>query len=104
MQHTDEPKAELTKVIPPEGLDESQRLAAFNHFFRRLASHRDAFELYALADVSLFQSAEQTSIIDKWAQELLRNAWAACQEPGGGKVHVLIPIIRKYRLNDVFPR
>lgn len=25
-----------------------------------------------------------TQEVNRWAQELLKNAWVACQEPGGG--------------------
>ncbi|KAI0093665.1 DUF726-domain-containing protein [Irpex rosettiformis] len=90
----DQPQSDLTKVTPPAELTEPELKAVFQHLKRRLAAHRNHAETYAMnelvftsGDVSKNQQTQeaQCSEINHWAQTLLENAWAACQEPGGGK-------------------
>ena len=99
----------LIKIIPPAALDEKQRLSMFNHIFRKVAAHRDKSELYAElgCDPSAVTGEEFHSTtaykqeINLWASALLENAWAACQEPGGGQsgrhikpgILLIVPIV-----------
>jgi hypothetical protein len=82
---------DLLKISPPKELSDDERNTVFQHFFRRLAQHRNSFEIYALAEAGYAEvdtSGTQKAVskeLDHWAQELLNNAWAACQEPGGGE-------------------
>lgn len=85
-------QSDLTKVTPPTDLPASARFAFFEHFFRRLASHRNRVGLYVQTECALSTKPEldRTGLaeaaileIDRWAQELVRHVWAACQEPGG---------------------
>lgn len=86
-------KGDLTQVTPPTDLPEQERSTIFLHVFRRLASHRNTAELYAVNEYALssLDKVEGTIIKDahiaeitSWAQEILGHTWAACQEPGGG--------------------
>jgi len=86
-----EHKSDLTKVTPPQDLDESTRHNVFQHFSRRIASHRNKAMLYSTAEynASSLSEVDKTKIketfmngIDNWAQELHKNAFIACQLPG----------------------
>ncbi len=86
--------SDLTKLTPPNELDEDQRLAVFNHFFRKLAAHRNRASSFAQTECNISTNLENGNIdvmelylaeINRWAQELLRNAWVGCQEPGDGR-------------------
>ncbi|KAL4251752.1 TMCO4 family protein [Abortiporus biennis] len=84
-----EETTDLTKLVPSTKLDEASRLTIFQHFSRKLASHRNTAILYS--ELEQFASSENLEShhafvveINKWAEELHRNAWDACQEPGGG--------------------
>jgi hypothetical protein len=83
--------ADLNTVVPPAELSDLERLTIFQHFFRRLAAHRNQFELYALAETGYIQQEGRTGPqkavlkeLDHWAQQLLKDAFVACHEPGGG--------------------
>jgi hypothetical protein len=82
----------LTDLTPPK-LDHPERQAFFKHFYHRLAAHRNTAELYAHTEYILSSLPEEQKFqaryqfnqeLNRWAQELLKNAWIACQEPGGG--------------------
>ena len=82
---------DLLNITPPKELTEQERDAVFQHLFRRLAHHRNTFEIYALAE-SGYAELNGTNTpkgvvkhLDRWSQDLLNNAWTACQEPGGGE-------------------
>lgn len=81
------PSSDLSKLTPPV-LDEGERSAFFQHFFRRLAAFRNASDLYAETESVLSPLPEEESQrnrdafkeeLNVWAQELLKNAWVACQ-------------------------
>lgn len=83
---------DLAQLVPPKELDEAQRDAVFQFFMRRLASHRNSSNRFSETEAALFslprslvQKERFQEAIDRWAQELLQNAWAACQCPGSGK-------------------
>jgi hypothetical protein len=83
-------KASIHTIVPPTDLSEVDRYTVFQHFFRRLAAHRNQFELYALAETGYVQqeggTGPQKAVeqeLDHWAQQLLNDAWAAFHEPGG---------------------
>jgi hypothetical protein len=93
MSHHIDEKPSIDVIIPPSELTEAERLAFFEHFFRRLAAHRNQFQIYAIAESGYILQEGGTpkekallSELDHWAQGLLNSAWAACQEPGGGTV------------------
>ena len=87
-------EGDLTKVAPPTELSPHERLVIFEHIRTRLNDHRDKTTSYARTERDLRGKSSdqknqevqdaQTREIDKWATELLRNIWAACQEPNGG--------------------
>lgn len=88
--------SDLTRLTPPN-FSEKEKHAVFQHFFHRLAAYRNTAELYASTEHILSSFPEDKKLetkdsftheVDQWAQGLLKNAWAACQEPGGGTVHV----------------
>lgn len=85
--------ADLTKLTPPDGLDDDGRQALFQHIFRRLAARRNTSELWRTAELAnraASDSQEAASgdefmrAIMNWAQELLRDAWVACAVTGDG--------------------
>ncbi|KAH7929748.1 DUF726-domain-containing protein [Leucogyrophana mollusca] len=85
------PESGLAKVTPPKELSDQDRETVFQHFFHRLAAYRNTSELYALAEYNLSQQTEHNKsrsrdvfcdALNRWAQDLLQNAWVACQEPG----------------------
>jgi len=85
-----EDKSDLSKVTPPQDLDDAARLTILQHLTRKLASHRNTAELYARTESALSSNKQADQVVDayvrdieKWAQDLLRNAWTACQEVGG---------------------
>lgn len=91
---------DLTKITPPKELTDEERHTIFQHFFRRLASFRNTALLYASAEFSSardsFPAGQREKIlqsctreVNTWARDLLRDAWAACAEPGGGVVTLL---------------
>lgn len=81
---------DLLNIAPPKELTEEDRATVFQHISRRLAHHRNTFEIYALAESGYSEInnvGTQTAVVkvlDNWSQELLKNVWTACQEPGGG--------------------
>lgn len=83
---------DLLNITPPKELTDEQRDTVFQHLFRRLAHHRNTFEIYALAEsgyAELNGSDKQKAVVkdlDHWSQGLLKNAWTACQAPEGGNV------------------
>ncbi|KZT68123.1 DUF726-domain-containing protein [Daedalea quercina L-15889] len=92
--------SDLTKVTSPKELAEAERLAIFEHVFRRLAAHRNTAELYAVAEYTFSTKAQEQKNETKelflkelngWGQGLLQHVWLACQEPGGGPVPELSP-------------
>ena len=112
---THEPKGDLTNVTPPTSLTEPERSALVQHFARRLAAHRNKAELFAQADFGRGERGDRSdgakeaydAEIERWAQVLLENAWAACQEPGGGQPGVLeghaLPTDSPYIAQDGVP-
>lgn len=83
-------KTDLTKITPPQELDDAAKLTILQHVTRRLASHRNRAELYARTERAFSQNKQSHTIvnkftceIDKWARELLHDVWTACQEVGG---------------------
>jgi hypothetical protein len=93
MSRSSAEKANIHTITPPTDLSEAERFAVFEHFFRRLAAHRNQFEIYALAEAGYIQeeggTGSQKAVLkelDLWGQQLLKSAWAACQEPGGGSL------------------
>lgn len=88
----EEKDGDLTQVVPPTELDETQCDTIFQYFMRRLASHRNSTNRFAENEAALSSLPESTrhkerfqEAIDHWAQELLKNAWTACQCPRGGE-------------------
>lgn len=85
---------DLTKITPPTDLRAPELRAIFEHVFRRLASHRNTAEIYAMNEYALsgrdevaMQSIREAHVaeLNRWAQEILGHTWIACQEPDGGK-------------------
>lgn len=81
--------SDLIKLTSPP-LSERKRRAFFQHFLLRLTAFRNISELYANTESLLSSSSEKESRqvrdaynheVTVWAQELLNNAWVACQEP-----------------------
>ncbi|KAK7693545.1 hypothetical protein QCA50_003114 [Cerrena zonata] len=90
---------DLTQVIPPKELDATQLDTVFQYFMRRLASHRNSTTRYAENEAALSSSSGSTrqkerflEAIDHWAQELLKNAWAACRCPMSDECPTLDPL------------
>lgn len=84
----------LAQATPPKALTEADRLAIFEHVFRRLAAHRNTAKFYAGAEYGLSAKPQEVKArtkeqflveLNSWAQELVQHVWIACQEPGGGK-------------------
>lgn len=84
---------DLSKITPPKDLSQADLTAIFSHICRRLAQYRNTAELYAQIEYGLSTLGEQRKAttrdnfieeIDRWAQELLKEVWFACKEPGGG--------------------
>ncbi|CCM02098.1 uncharacterized protein FIBRA_04175 [Fibroporia radiculosa] len=83
---------DLTQITPPKDLSDDERAAVFQHVMRRLAARRNTAELYALAEYNLsaLSEARRENIrasfvrsMSDWCQELLKDVWLACGEPGG---------------------
>lgn len=96
---TQQQKSDLTKVTPPTELTEAERATMFEHISCRLAAHRNKAEMYAQFESHLADGNDSEKLqvrqahdaeINRWAQALLENAWAACQEPGGSEC---IPVV-----------
>lgn len=94
--------AALTKLTPPKDLTEKDRDTVFQHFFCRLASHRNSAELYANAEYGLSHLEEAKKLklrdvfvseINSWAKTLLEKAWIVCQEPGGAYTRISISVL-----------
>ncbi|KAJ7172352.1 DUF726-domain-containing protein [Mycena filopes] len=85
--------ADLTQLVPPKDLSETDKSSVFNHFFCRLASFRNTTELYSSLEhqlstlkpqVKTARKAQFDREIQDWAQKLLEQTWIVCGEPGGG--------------------
>ncbi|KIJ69262.1 hypothetical protein HYDPIDRAFT_172701 [Hydnomerulius pinastri MD-312] len=83
-------EVDLAKVTPPKDLSDAERETVFLHLCRRLASYRNTAALYAEIENTTLQAFgndtdsfkdEFIEALNQWGQELLRNAWLACQEP-----------------------
>ncbi|KAF8531467.1 DUF726-domain-containing protein [Gautieria morchelliformis] len=82
--------ADITKLVPSRrDLSEVERLTVFEYFQRRLADHRNLATLYADQDHTHSNSPQKDSQreefvkeINTWGSALLKQAWAACDEPG----------------------
>ncbi|KAJ3787431.1 DUF726-domain-containing protein [Lentinula aff. detonsa] len=82
----------LEKIAPPTDLTDSDQHALFQYIFRRLASYRNAAELYALAESQLSALSEQkkqkvkdefSKSLNEWAQELVDKTYMVCGQPDG---------------------
>ncbi len=80
--------ADLAFIVPPRDLHDDGRLVVFHYISCRLASHRNAAYLFAETERILTPSEDHIQAykteLDHWVQELHREVWVACQEPGGG--------------------
>lgn len=85
--------SDLTKITPPNDLSEADLTTVFDHIYRRLAQYRNTAQLYAQNEYGLSSQCEQEKAytrdnfveeLDRWTQELLRDAYFVCKEPGGG--------------------
>ncbi|KAJ7774967.1 DUF726-domain-containing protein [Mycena metata] len=81
--------ADLTQLVPPKDLSETDKETVFSYFFCRLASFRNTAELYSSLehDLSSQKTARKEQFdreIQDWAQKLLEQTWIVCGEPGGG--------------------
>ncbi|KAF5380860.1 hypothetical protein D9615_004046 [Tricholomella constricta] len=83
--------ADLTNLIPPEHLSQQDRETVFDHLLCRLAAYRNTQELYAETEYSLsslpdYEAAGRRDAfqqeIERWAQEILENAWIICHDSG----------------------
>ncbi|KAI0320741.1 DUF726-domain-containing protein [Amylostereum chailletii] len=88
---------DLTKLTPPADLSEEECRTIFYHFYRILADHVHTADLYSQAELAGASSTQRAKITrdrflrqtDAWGQSLLKAAWAACREPGGGQCPTL---------------
>jgi hypothetical protein len=78
----------LADIAPPSELNKSDKAAIFQHFRRHIARYRNTVELYATAEASESSTAFLNEI-DTWANDLLKNAWTACNESGKGESHLV---------------
>lgn len=93
------PTPNFTQSTPPTVITDVERRVIFEHFSRRLARFRNTALLYAQAEHpshpansalngpstkehQFLQSCQDQ--VNVWANSLLRDGWAACNEPGGG--------------------
>lgn len=88
--------ADLTQLVPPNDLSNTDRQAIFSHFFCSLAAFRNTAFLHADQEHALSplptgykfalrdQAKEQ---VQTWAQKLLEQAYIVCGEPSGGALH-----------------
>lgn len=88
-------KSDLAKVTPPRTLSTEECCIVFEYILCHTAAHRNEAERYANqeeiiskedGDGNLADSTEDAYLleINKWAREILKNAWVACNEPGHG--------------------
>ncbi|KAJ6547689.1 DUF726-domain-containing protein [Mycena capillaripes] len=93
--------ADLTQLVPPKDLSDTDKQTVFRHFFCRLASFRNAAGLYSSLehDLSSLKPEAKTARKEKfdqevqlWAQKLLEQTWIVCGEPGGDKCPELEPL------------
>ncbi|KAH8827073.1 DUF726-domain-containing protein [Flagelloscypha sp. PMI_526] len=83
--------ADISNFVPPKDLDQQKLDNVFDHLYHRLAAFRNEAQLYATLECQLSSAPEKkkTSIQDefitelqKWAQDLLENAYVWLGEPG----------------------
>ena len=85
------PKPSLEAIIPPTELEMQERVAIFDHVFRKLAIHRSQAVLRAIAEEMLTSGnegkvekrEEYEKLMDEWANVIVKNAWDACHLDGG---------------------
>ncbi|KAF8506363.1 DUF726-domain-containing protein [Hysterangium stoloniferum] len=78
---------DITAIAPlKHELTDVECLIVFEYFSRRLVDHRNLAVAYADAEQSCSKNEqlriEYVQEVDRWANEMLRQAWAACDEPG----------------------
>ncbi|KAJ7271900.1 DUF726-domain-containing protein [Mycena haematopus] len=92
--------ADLTQLVPPKDLSDTDKQTVFNHFVCRLASFRNTAGLYSSLEHDLSSLRPQVKTVRKqrfdreiqiWAQKLLEQTWLVCGEPGGAKCPELEP-------------
>jgi len=86
------PRPSLEAIIPPTELEIKERVAIFEHVFRKLAIHRSQAVLRAIAEEMLTSSGnvskgkkieEYEKVMDEWSSGIVKNAWDACHLDGG---------------------
>ncbi|KAF9454668.1 DUF726-domain-containing protein [Macrolepiota fuliginosa MF-IS2] len=95
---------DLEKITPPKELSADEKRTVFEHFLRQLARFRNTHEIYALTECDLSKLAidvkekERDQILkalNQWAQDLVKNAWAACGQSGDENPE-MCPVINQY--------
>ena len=100
MSHT----SNLTNVVTPKELTNEQCAAVLTRLSRNLARFRNTAYLYATTETSLTGGSrsevrlkdEFVHELDAWTQDMIKNLWLACREPGGGMSVKLFPNPRAY--------
>lgn len=96
--------ADITKLAPSRrDLTDVERLTVFEYFYRRLADHRNLTTIYAEYDYTQSKSIQKGKQRDDlirelnaWANEMLKHAWAACDEPGSGELDWQFILLASY--------
>lgn len=83
----------LADIAPPPDLRREDKQIVFEHLFRHLAVYTNTARLYAVGESCEIKFSEQ---IDIWANDLLKNAWAACDESDKGEQSIFFDITHSH--------
>jgi len=87
--------ADITKIALAENeLSDVDRLVVFEYFSRRLVDHLNIAISYAKYEFKCSKQSrtanEQMRQVTKWAEEMLKHAWAACDKPSSSGLNQLL--------------
>ncbi|KAF8587400.1 DUF726-domain-containing protein [Ramaria rubella] len=89
----------IQKVVFSQELSDVERSTIFKYFYRRLADHRNLAAVYANSEHKYSKSSQKDKQINEftrevyqWTDDLLKQAWVACDCPGGSECPELDPL------------
>lgn len=85
--------ADLTKVLPPKTLEKKYKEELFEIYFRKLASYRNNRLRFAEVEETLKEGAKNASeqrtkfgsVLDSWANSILKEVWVFVELDGGDR-------------------
>jgi hypothetical protein len=81
--------ADISKIaLGQQELSDVERVVVFECFIRRLVDHRNLALTFVGCEWNFTRNKAfadgHAREISRWAEEMLKHAWEACEQPGSG--------------------